>query len=87
MNKMFLDPSRTGSLAELRSLVRAMERPGDAARPTGLKTGVVEIDNALPQASLALGALHEVGGPSSDPAACGFILSLLGRLCGAQAAS
>jgi protein ImuA len=45
-----------------------------------LPFGAPEIDDALPWRGLALGALHEISGPSRDAAALGFVSALLARL-------
>jgi protein ImuA len=73
--------SRTASLAALRARIRQLEGP---ARHGVLPFGVVEIDAALPQGGLALGAMHEIlgaGGDEEDGAAgAGFVAGILARL-------
>jgi protein ImuA len=70
-------------LAALRSRIRLLERP--TARPGGAHPfGVAALDAHLPEAGLALGALHEVtgGGPDEIQAACAalFVAGILARL-------
>lgn len=81
MNFYRPDPSRESSLAALRKLVRSIERPGEDERRRVLATGEASLDAALPEGGIALGALHEVVGPLADPAANGFALTLIGKLC------
>ena len=81
MNIYRPDPSRESSLAALRKLVRSIERPGESERRRVLVMGDARFDEALPEGGIALGALHEVVGPYADPAANGFALTLIGKLC------
>lgn len=81
MNICRPDPSRESSLAALRKLVRAIERPGENERTRVLTTGDACLDAALPEGGIAMGALHEIVGPFADPAANGFALTLIGKLC------
>jgi len=73
------------TLDALRARIRALERP--SARATGvLPFGVAEIDHALPEGGLALGALHEIAGGGMDEvtaaAATRFTAGILARLTG-----
>lgn len=82
--------SRAGSppaLGPLRRQIRALERAraaggaaGGAAGQRTLSLGAAEVDRALPEGGLALGALHEVAGRHGDGAACGFLSALIARL-------
>jgi len=82
MSDLSRPPSRGDTLATLRKLVRALERPHDEARRAVLPTGMAAIDAALPDGGLARAALHEVTAPFADPAAGAFVLALLAKLCG-----
>jgi len=76
--------NRAAIAQELRRLLPKME--GFSAGPNlsfpSLSFGLAAIDRYLPQGGLAGGALHEVvPEESSTPAAFGFIMALLARLC------
>ena len=80
-------PQASVRVAELRRRIDALERAGSepvAGQRAGLlgalPFGAPEIDDALPWRGLALGALHEISGPSRDAAALGFVSALLARL-------
>lgn len=81
MNIYRPDPFRESSLAALRKLVRSIERPGENQRRRVLVMGNAQLDVALPEGGIALGALHEFVGPFADHAANGFALTLIGKLC------
>jgi protein ImuA len=73
---------RSERLAALRRRLEALEQGGRAAGAV-LPFGVAQIDTALPQGGLALGALHEVAGVGSDEEggalAAAFLAGILAR--------
>lgn len=77
------ETSRAEIVADLRRRLARME--GLASEGEGcLSFGLPALDDHLPQAGLAFGAVHEIA-PASDadlPAAFGFLIALLGRLPG-----
>ena len=72
-------PDRTETLAILRERLRGPAR-SDQAGGT-LPFGIADIDDRLPDAGLALGALHEIapGAEGAEAAALGFTLALVAR--------
>jgi protein ImuA len=74
---------RSKRLAALRRRLEALERDGRAPAKA-LPFGFAQIDRALPQGGLALGALHEVAGVGSDEedgaVAAAFLAGILARL-------
>lgn len=83
------DPEKAARVADLRALLRRLERRGAAAAAEGdtdrspLAFGPPEIDAAL-GGGLPLGCLHEVvSAEAEDAAATGFCAALLGRLAAA----
>jgi protein ImuA len=71
--------NRTAVAQELRRLLPKIE--GFRATKS-FPVGLAAIDRYLPQGGLACGALHEiVPGAGATPAAFGFVVALLARLC------
>jgi protein ImuA len=75
-----ITPLRTERIA----LAAALLRQGPSKGPDGLagtRTGVAEIDGALPWGGLPSGS-HEVAAAHGDAARAGFVISLIGRRTG-----
>ena len=70
-------PSRAGRIAQAAALIRAGLTKGPEGQPC-VRTGVTEIDAALPWGGLPAG-LHEIAAAHGDAARTGFVISLLGR--------